>query len=134
MYHDDSSWCRNGLSGGQFLKRHRVGSNHVPKRIYEQIGTVAAVEAEAHFVQIGLQMLGAETVPRPDDASRRALPGFLILYSGGVVTSWIWALRPAPQPAVWLGEFAVQGAALTYWVWNLRPSSARSQNSSDSSR
>jgi hypothetical protein len=57
------------------------------------------------------------------DAGRRALPGFLILYSGGVVTSWIWALRPAPQPAVWAGEFLVQGAALAWW---LRTSLARS--------
>lgn len=54
------------------------------------------------------------------DASRRALPGFLILYSGGVVTSWWWALRPAPQPAVWAVEFAVQGAALGWWIWSVR--------------
>ena len=54
------------------------------------------------------------------DSRRRALPGFLILYSGGVVTSWWWALHPAPQPAVWLAEFAVQGAAFSYWIWAAR--------------
>jgi hypothetical protein len=54
------------------------------------------------------------------DANRRALLGFLVLYSGGVITSWVWALRPAPQPAVWTVEFAVQGAALAWWLWCAR--------------
>jgi hypothetical protein len=56
-------------------------------------------------------------------ARRRADPiivGYLLLYSGGVLTSWVWALRPAPQPAAWLAEFAVQGAAFGYWLWSIR--------------
>jgi hypothetical protein len=48
------------------------------------------------------------------------ITGFLILYTGGTLTSWVWALRPAPQPAVWLAEFAVQGAAFSYWIWAAR--------------
>ena len=56
-------------------------------------------------------------------ARRRADPiivGYLLLYSGGVLTSWVWALRPAPQPAVWLAEFAVQGAAFGWWLYAIR--------------
>ena len=37
--------------------------------VNKQIGTITAVEAEAHFVQIGLQMLRTEAVPRSDDAA-----------------------------------------------------------------
>jgi hypothetical protein len=58
------------------------------------------------------------------------ISGFVLLYSGGTLTSWWWALRPAPQPAVWLAEFAVQGAAFAWWIWRLTPSSERSQGSS----
>src|ERR1022692_2176132 len=39
------------------------------QRVKEQIGAIAAVEAKAHFVQIGLQMLRAEPVPRSNDAA-----------------------------------------------------------------
>jgi len=37
--------------------------------VNEQIGILPAVEAEGHFVQVGLQMLGAEFVPRSHDAA-----------------------------------------------------------------
>src|SRR5208283_5030928 len=37
--------------------------------IEEQIRAVPAVEAEAHLVQVGLQVLGAELVPRSHDAA-----------------------------------------------------------------
>ena len=36
--------------------------------INEQIGTLPAVKPERHFVQVGLQMLGAYLVPTPDNA------------------------------------------------------------------
>lgn len=37
--------------------------------VEKQIGTIPAVEAKAHLVQIGLQVLCAETMPRSDDAA-----------------------------------------------------------------
>lgn len=37
--------------------------------VQEKIGTLAAVETEAHFVQVGWKMLGADFVPRSDDAA-----------------------------------------------------------------
>src|ERR1035437_2522533 len=39
------------------------------QRIKEQIGTAPAVETEAHLIQVGLQMLGADLVPCSDDAA-----------------------------------------------------------------
>src|ERR1035437_8022234 len=45
--------------------------------VNEQVGTIPAVEAEAHFVKIGLQMLGANLVPRSDDAALEQREGIL---------------------------------------------------------
>src|ERR1039458_28416 len=39
------------------------------QRVEEQIGAIPAVEAEGHLVQVGLQMLGADLVPRSHDAA-----------------------------------------------------------------
>ncbi len=35
--------------------------------VNEQIGALAAIETECHFVQVGWEMLGADLVPRSDD-------------------------------------------------------------------
>jgi len=37
--------------------------------VNKQIGTLAAVETERHFVQVGLQVLGTDFVPRSNDAA-----------------------------------------------------------------
>ena len=37
--------------------------------VKKNVRTVAAVKAKAHLVQVGLQMLCAKTMPRPDDAA-----------------------------------------------------------------
>src|SRR5271167_1927864 len=39
------------------------------QRVNEQIGTLATIEPESHFVQIGREMLGADLVPRSDYAA-----------------------------------------------------------------
>src|SRR5271169_487011 len=52
----------------QPLKRQRIGSNHMPQGVNKQVGTLPAVEAEGHFVQVGLQRLCAYPVPRSDDS------------------------------------------------------------------
>ena len=40
--------------------------------IYEQIGPIAAVEPEAHFVQVGRKMLRTDFMPSADDAALRS--------------------------------------------------------------
>ena len=37
----------------QFLKRERGRSNHVTQGIYEQIGSLAAIESKLHLFEIG---------------------------------------------------------------------------------
>lgn len=37
--------------------------------VNEQIGAITAIKAKAHLVQVGLQVLGAEAMPRSDDAA-----------------------------------------------------------------
>ena len=49
----------------------------------------------------------------------RLLIGFLIYYSGSVVTVWVWAFVKAPYPVVWGVELAVQAAAVGWWICNL---------------
>src|ERR1039458_216817 len=61
----NASWL---LCSSQMLKSHRIGSNHMAQRIEEQIGAVSTVKPERHFVQIGLQMLRANSVPCSNDA------------------------------------------------------------------
>jgi hypothetical protein len=39
------------------------------QRVNEQIGTVPAIESEAHFVKVGRKMLGAKPMPRAHDAA-----------------------------------------------------------------
>lgn len=60
---------RQGLGRCEFLESHRVSSNHMAQGIKEQVGTIPTVKAEAHLVQVGLQMLGAEAMPRSNDAA-----------------------------------------------------------------
>ncbi len=45
--------------------------------IKEQIGAVAAIEAECHLVQVGREMLGADAMPCPDNASFQKAKGVL---------------------------------------------------------
>jgi len=62
--------CQNrGLSGRKFFKSQRVSSNHMMQGIKEQVGTLATVETERHFVQVGLQVLGADLVPAANDSA-----------------------------------------------------------------
>src|SRR5229473_1289187 len=53
----------------QLFERQDRGGNHVSKRVEEQRMTLATIEAERHFVQIGRQMLGADAMPRADDSA-----------------------------------------------------------------
>jgi hypothetical protein len=69
----------------QFFKSQRVSSDHMTQRVDEQIGAFTAVEAEAHLVQVGLQVLRADFVPRSDDAALEQRKG--ILHSVGVNVS-----------------------------------------------
>ena len=39
------------------------------QRINEQIGTLSAIESERHFFAVGLQMLRANFMPRPNNAA-----------------------------------------------------------------
>ena len=57
------------LSSGESFKRQRVSSNHMAQSIDKQIGTLPAIKAESHLVQVGLQVLGADFVPRSNDAA-----------------------------------------------------------------
>lgn len=45
--------------------------------IHEQIGTVTAIESEAHFVKVCRKMLRAETMPRAHDAALQKRKGIL---------------------------------------------------------
>jgi hypothetical protein len=56
------------LRGCQFVKSHGIGGSHMPQGVNKQIGTVAALEAKAHLVKVGLQMLRAHFMPRTDNA------------------------------------------------------------------
>src|SRR5579859_7551422 len=62
-----------GKLGGLFfcecLEREHGGSNHMAQSILEQRGTLAAIETENHFVQIGREMLDAHLVPSAYDAA-----------------------------------------------------------------
>lgn len=53
----------------QSRKRQRISRNHVSQGIQEQIGTLAAVKAECHFIEIGGQMLCANVMPRSEDST-----------------------------------------------------------------
>lgn len=48
--------------------------------------------------------------------ANQILAGFIVLYSFSVITSAAWMFHPAPWPAVWCAEFAIQGAALFMWL------------------
>src|SRR5439155_14620580 len=56
------------LSGSQLLKCQNWRSNHMTQGVQEQIGTLSAVETEAHLVQVGGQMLSTDFVPCSNDA------------------------------------------------------------------
>ncbi len=61
--------CAVSLPGLRLRSRERFvlymfRFQHLDKRVTEQIGVVAVVEPEAHFIEIGLQMLCAKTMPR----------------------------------------------------------------------
>lgn len=45
------------------------------QRVNEQIGALPAIKAEAHFVKVGLQVLGADLVPCPCNASLKQREG-----------------------------------------------------------
>jgi len=66
MYRTDGNYRR---LRGQFFKREHRSRNHMTQSIQEQGRRLPAVEAESHFVQIGLQMLRADLVPRSHDAA-----------------------------------------------------------------
>ena len=51
------------------LESQWVGSNHMTQSIEEQIGTLATVKTELHFIQVCGKVLRAYPVPRPDDAA-----------------------------------------------------------------
>lgn len=51
------------------MEREHWGCNHVSQRINEQIGTLSAIESERHFFAVGLQMLRANFMPRPNNAA-----------------------------------------------------------------
>jgi hypothetical protein len=53
----------------QSLERQRVGSNHMTQSVNEQIGSLPAVKTELHFVQVGLQVFGANLVPGSHNAA-----------------------------------------------------------------
>ena len=59
---------RSFLSG-QFLKCEHWGCNHMTQGIDEQIGTIPAIKAEFHLLQIGGEMLCGNLMPRSHDAA-----------------------------------------------------------------
>jgi hypothetical protein len=53
----------------QGLKSQNRSGNHVAECIEEQSVRLATVESKCHFVQVGREMLGADTMPRSHDAA-----------------------------------------------------------------
>src|SRR5262249_42383435 len=53
--------------GNQLLVFQRLSRNQSLDRIAEQVRIFAVVEPEAHFIAVGLQVLGADLVPCADD-------------------------------------------------------------------
>ena len=45
------------------------------QRINEQIGALATIEPEGHFVQVGREMFGADLVPTADDSALQKREG-----------------------------------------------------------
>jgi hypothetical protein len=86
--------------------------------INKQVGFVAAIEAERHFLAVGLQMLGAHAMPTADDAAlekrERRLNGVGVdvalgvdaeLVADGLLPSVLAKmLRGAPIPKRIIGE------------------------------
>src|ERR1035438_904031 len=62
-------------SSSQIFKSKRVSGNHMAQGVKEQIGAVATVEAEAHLVKVGLQVLCADAIPCSDDATLQEREG-----------------------------------------------------------
>jgi hypothetical protein len=48
----------------QLSKRQRVGCDHVPQSIDKQVFALTSIEAEAHLITVGCEMLRADAVPR----------------------------------------------------------------------
>ena len=78
--------------------------------VNEQIGAFPAVEAEGHFVQVGLQVFGADLVPRSDDPAlqerecgfdrvSRDASAVLIpsIFFGSVVNSFVFQVTNGPR-------------------------------------
>src|ERR1700686_2696260 len=89
-------------SSRQTIKSQRISSDHMTQSVDKKIGSFPAVEAERHFVQVGLEMLGADLMPRSDnpalqererrfdcvsrDASAVLVPS---IFLGGVVDGFV---------------------------------------------
>src|SRR3954467_2413701 len=57
------------LLSSQFFKCKYRGRDHMTQSIQKQVGTFPAVEAESHLIQVGGEMLWANSVPCTDDAT-----------------------------------------------------------------
>ena len=59
----------------QLLESQNRGRDHMAQGIQKQIGILPTIEAEAHLVQVGGEMLGANLVPRSHDAALQKREG-----------------------------------------------------------
>ena len=61
--------ARTSGSSNEFLVLKVLGSQEFQERVAEQVRVFTIVETEAHFIQIGLQVLCANTMPRSHNAA-----------------------------------------------------------------
>jgi hypothetical protein len=62
-------FLKQSALGGQLLEREYWGRNHMTQGVQEQIGILPAVEAEGHFLAVGLEMLRADFMPRAHNSA-----------------------------------------------------------------
>jgi hypothetical protein len=66
----------------EFLKSENRGRNHVPQRIDEKIGLLAAIESERHFFEVGRKILRADMVPRATNPALKLQFSFSCVQEG----------------------------------------------------
>jgi len=70
----------------EFLESENRGRNHVPQRINEKIGLLAAIESERHFFEVGRKMLHADMVTRATN------PALKLQFSYSCVQEGCWVV------------------------------------------
>ena len=69
--------CDALLGRYQLLVLKMLGLQKLKQRVAEQIGVLTVIEAEAHFVKVGLQMFRADAMPRSNNPALQQRKGRL---------------------------------------------------------